>query len=570
MIQRTSRLKRYINVVVALWRANPLWLTLVLTGLLGALTYVIIYGITILNPTHVEWLLMSSGDPLVLGLDLKQHYLGWVWFRDAPWAWPVGLITTQAYPTGISVTFMDAIPLLAIPLKALSWLLPADFQYIALWQFGCFILQGMLAGVIIRTVSKRLWVILAGTVFFVLCPVLLARTFFHEALVAQWLILLSIALLLYAQRFSIRRTTVLWTITLTLAVLIHPYFIPIIAPLFFAMLVATHRSWKASLTTAIIPIIVSLSVFWMIGGFVPADINSVGRGFHPFDLASPFQSMGWSIVPNIVPIIAENTLYVGLGVIYGFVLAVTLFTIRLVRMPTLRPRIWKVVRTCLSVRYVIIYAGFMLLLIIAASPVIRWNDVTLFSYDVPQIVDAFWGVFRASVRLVWPLYYLFVVGVVFALVKLLGNTRLMVGAMLVLACVQIIDVGLSPNTLQAAKDVRYIQTIPHTPLLHIPTWLSFTDGKKHLIYVDSILSIDDSYALSDVATPARLTMNDAYYARSPRSAIQNTKEQALISLRSGILDSDTVYITKDKSVVDSITVPTKTLFDNGYYAIITK
>ena len=50
-----------------------------LTGaLLGVLVFLAVYGVRVLDPTSVDWILNSlSPDPI-------QHYLGWELFRRSP------------------------------------------------------------------------------------------------------------------------------------------------------------------------------------------------------------------------------------------------------------------------------------------------------------------------------------------------------------------------------------------------------------------------------------------------------------------------------------------------------
>ena len=50
-----------------------------LTGaLLGALIFLLLYGVRVLDPTSVDWILNNpSPDP-------AQHYLGWELFRQQP------------------------------------------------------------------------------------------------------------------------------------------------------------------------------------------------------------------------------------------------------------------------------------------------------------------------------------------------------------------------------------------------------------------------------------------------------------------------------------------------------
>ena len=51
-------------------------------ALIGFLAFWATAGLPFLNPTNVAWL--QGGDPL-------QHYLGWAFYRNSPWTWPIGL-----------------------------------------------------------------------------------------------------------------------------------------------------------------------------------------------------------------------------------------------------------------------------------------------------------------------------------------------------------------------------------------------------------------------------------------------------------------------------------------------
>ncbi|HZA49197.1 MAG TPA: hypothetical protein VE549_00565, partial [Myxococcaceae bacterium] len=45
-----------------------------------------------LDPTHLSWLLN--------GEDWGTHLLGWLFFRNEPWALPLGRLTSYVYPVG--------------------------------------------------------------------------------------------------------------------------------------------------------------------------------------------------------------------------------------------------------------------------------------------------------------------------------------------------------------------------------------------------------------------------------------------------------------------------------------
>ena len=163
-----------------------------LTGaLLGALVFVALYGVQVLNPASVDWILNNpSPDP-------SQHYLGWAFFRQSPVHLPyIGANYSNIYPYRTSVLFTDSIPLLALLFKCLGPLLPARFQYFGWWGLACYALQGGFAQAILARLggvrkeqTARCWATVAGAGVLVLFPALTVRMFAHTALAANWLVI---------------------------------------------------------------------------------------------------------------------------------------------------------------------------------------------------------------------------------------------------------------------------------------------------------------------------------------------------------------------------------------------
>ena len=108
-------------------------------ALAGILFFLALYGVQVLDPANPDWILNRGPDP-------SQHYLGWEFYRQSPLRLPfLGMSYSTVYPYRISVLYTDSIPLLALLLRPVAALLPAQFQYLGLWGIGCFALQGFLA-----------------------------------------------------------------------------------------------------------------------------------------------------------------------------------------------------------------------------------------------------------------------------------------------------------------------------------------------------------------------------------------------------------------------------------------
>ena len=158
----------------------------------SAFIFCAIYGVHVLNPTYVDWC-MSGGD-------LPQHYLGWCSFRNSPWMFPIGMTRELTYPIATSVIFTDSIPLLAVPCKLLSFLLPSDFQYFGLWGISCFVLQGLVSARILSKILKEKLSVFFGALIFVLSPVMIWRMFIQTSLAGHWVLLMALYLFLYPPR----------------------------------------------------------------------------------------------------------------------------------------------------------------------------------------------------------------------------------------------------------------------------------------------------------------------------------------------------------------------------------
>ena len=131
------------------------------------------------NPSNISWLFEAR-------LDWSTHYLGWGFFRDAPWQFPLGTINDYYYPIGTNIGFTDSIPLVAILLKSISFLLPENFQYFGMWLFLCMYLNGYYSLKIFEYFKINKIVSYALVVFILINPVFIFRQV-HPSYCAHWL-----------------------------------------------------------------------------------------------------------------------------------------------------------------------------------------------------------------------------------------------------------------------------------------------------------------------------------------------------------------------------------------------
>ena len=125
---------------------------------------------------------------------------------------------------GLSISWLDSIPLMAVLLRPLSAVLPESFQYMGIWACLCFGLQAYFA---LRLGS----LLFPGQPLFVLgaallltgAPAAMYRMFGHHALASHWLILAALWCIPRTSRIAAWRWLLPFGTILALAGSVSPY-----------------------------------------------------------------------------------------------------------------------------------------------------------------------------------------------------------------------------------------------------------------------------------------------------------------------------------------------------------
>lgn len=366
-----------------------------LTGaLLGALVFLILYGVRVLDPTCVDWILNNpSPDP-------AQHYLGWVFYRRSGWHLPyLGANYSAIYPYRTSILYTDSIPLLAVLGKLLGGVLPARFQYLGLWGLFCYAMQGGLTQALIARVggvrpgdTAKNWASVLGAGVLVLFPALNIRMFAHTALAANWLVLLALWLWLCAEQSENRPTAaklcLWWGILGLLCAGIHLYYLPMVGMVLVAACVQRALE-KRGPAAVVLPVAsfcgAALAELFVLGAFA-ANFAGYSNGYlSGADLANLF-------VPGLGAS-WEQEIYAGLGTTIAVVLAL----------------VWLLVQHKQAGAFfcrhknVVIAALVLLVLdaIAAMGNTVTFAGRTLFTVPIPQALMDFWAMFSSCARLAW-------------------------------------------------------------------------------------------------------------------------------------------------------------------------
>ena len=366
-----------------------------LTGaLLGALVFLILYGVRVLDPTCVDWILNNASP------DPAQHYLGWVFYRRSGWHLPyLGANYSAIYPYRTSILYTDSIPLLAVLGKLLGGVLPARFQYLGLWGLFCYAMQGGLAQALIARVSgvrpgdtAKNWASVLGAGVLVLFPALNIRMFAHTALAANWLVLLALWLWLCAEQSENRPTAaklcLWWGILGLLCAGIHLYYLPMVGMVLVAACVQRALE-KRGPAAVVLPVAsfcgAALAELFVLGAFA-ANFAGYSNGYlSGADLANLF-------VPGLGAS-WEQEIYAGLGTTIAVVLALAGLLVQHKQAGAFFRRH----------KNVVIAALVLLVLdaIAATGNTVTFAGRTLFTVPIPQALMDFWAMFSSCARLAW-------------------------------------------------------------------------------------------------------------------------------------------------------------------------
>ncbi|WP_219095190.1 DUF6311 domain-containing protein [Pseudomonas sp. UMAB-40] len=508
------------------------WVVAWLPLLMGVVSFLMVIGPRALDPQNIAWL--ESGDP-------ATHYLGWAFFRHAPWTFPLGLNPAYGLELGNAIIFSDSNPLLALLFKPFSAWLPETFQYFGIWLLMCFVLQAWFAWKLMGLVTPSVLLGLLGTGLFLFSPPMFLRMGSHLSLAGHFLILAALYLALLP---NVARRRLAWGSLLAATALVHAYLLAMVALIWVADLVGRtfkHQlKWRTALIElALLFLLVSVCC-WQAGYFSVGDGTvSAGFGLYRMNLLAPIDANGWSLVlPNLPEGSGdyEGFNYLGAGLLLLAICAgVVLF------------------RRTTGVGNTLRGLPVLLLTLIGLTLFALSNDIGVgrfgFHYWLPERFVDRANIFRASGRMFWPVFYAIVLVVIYLVVR--GHRPRVAACLLALAmCVQVVDTqdgwaGLRQNRMMA-KASQW-----STPLRD-PFWAS---AALHYAKVRSLQPQNQSDTWQPIANYAAsqgLKTDTAYLGRMSSKALERARQNAARMLQTGQYEPDSLYILDEKSMLEAV------------------
>ena len=507
---------------------------------IGVIAFLVIAGPRFLDPTNVAWLV--GGDPL-------QHYLGWAFYRNGPWTWPVGLSPLYGMEFSNSIVFTDSIPLLAIPFKAISQFLPQPFQYLGIWVLLCFVLQAYFAFRLIGLITNSLAIQCLGSILFLFSPPLIFRLSLHESLMGHFFILAALYLNLKPANDEISNKkinlhSIAWIFLLAVAIMVHFYLVVMVFALWIADLLKRaflqkSTSFSAALIEIVTALLVMALVAWQVGYFAIESASGTTRGFGDFrtNLLALFNSRGWSYWLRPIPLrdsveaaTGEGFQYLGAGsllLLLGTVFAVITGKIQFLG----------------TIRLAFKNYLFLLFVLITLALISFSNYVGFGPWNVriplPDFLLSILSIVRSSSRLFWPMYYTILLMITYVLIKAYSSRSVMI-LFATAAVLQVVDT--SAGWLPIREKVSLIFSSQFKTKLQNPFW---KNAGRHYQNIVTTGGQENWEEFGIYASENQMSTNIAHIARVDYKKSEQSFSKVNQQLHQGPLDLKTLYVFQD-------------------------
>lgn len=519
--------------------------------MLGAIAFFVIVGFDPLNPVNAGWILGR--------LDPTQHYLGWLFYRNSEWAFPIGLNPSFGQDISSSIVYSDSIPLLAIPFKILGPLLPERFHYFGIWLFACFLLQAWMSWKILSLYSKSLVLKLLGCGLFLFFPPMLWRINTpaggHSALVGHFLILWALYLILRPPQ---SKRTLLWVLLLSISALTHFYLFAIVALLWLTDLlnhchIQSDISMKQAFLEISMALLCILLLSWQAGYFaISASLNNDrGYGFYGMNVLGLIDSQGWSYILKSQTKSSswgEGFSYLGFGVLIASL--ATLIT--LVKKSSNNTNVLK---TFLKKHR---YLGMLIILLslFAIGNRVGIGDISL-TYALPSWALRIADVLRSSARMFWPVQYLLMIAIFAAIVRSYSHKT---AVAILAACFLIQAADTSKGWLQNREQLARFQPYDsYAKTLSNGFWMNVPAHYRHLTLIPAVNRPPNWENFAIYAATNHLTTDAVHMARIDLVKQEQSNSKLNQQIDTGSFDLDTLYIVENRFVIAALaTAPDNT------------
>jgi len=510
--------------------------------IVAIIVFQITYGFEVLDPTNINWLMAAYHD-------WGTHYLGWAFYRNDPWGFPLTDVQSYFYPIGTNVGFTDTIPLLALFFKIFSGILPEDFQFYGIWFLVCYFLVAFYSIKILRLYNVRSIYILLGVFLITANPVLAFRGM-HPSLCAHWILLASIYnFLIKSNNDTVYKINKNQILLLILSATINPYLTAMVAG-FNIIVPLKHYFYEKTIKIKqliIYPLIafVSSIIIWVVFGLLVFDNNTnldVGNiyGLYAFNLNSFFNSYGHysKFFPHLGMVTDnqhEGFGYLGFGIILLFLIAV-LYVLFFKRQVFYNNK-----------SLILLFLLSFFLFLFAVSNQVSFGTKVIFNYPTFGFIEKLGNIFRAIGRFIWVDYYLILFFSIIVVSKVRINKDLKLLVFLLIFSVQLYDIE---NLLTSRKLISGSFSTKLQDDKWINIFKEFDEVITYPPYTNNLVYNMDYQDLSFLALKAKRPITNGYVARENLSDSKRFKDTLANILKRGEISKDKIYVINSANLKD--------------------
>lgn len=525
--------------------------------ILGLILFLICYGFSALNPSYEGIVMMDR--------DITQHYMGWLYYRNSDWHFPIGLMDGISAPYQVSIVYSDSIPLFAVFFKLISGVLPETFQYFGIYGFVSFGLMGGFASNLINYFIKKPALSVALSTFFILSPYVLHRMFIHTALAGQWVIIFAMLLWIkhpYREEKPVRNMFC-WTALLFVTSGIHLYLVAMVYVFCFLNsleIVIRDKQWKWPIINLVASFVAVFFNLYILGAFY-GGVSAGAGGFGEFSatLLTFFDAGNPDFSARILPNLPEGMYqfegygYLGFGMI---MLCLFAFIIRMNKKVKFSDAATCILRFRLLIIACVVFGIWSIIPNITIGESINEPSVrTLLSIPMPGFLTNLFSILRCNGRFIWPVCYSIFLGVIVYLNYVFENqeksfSRKFCTVGLVLALlVQVFD--LSSGIIDKRTNQFFGEKYEPWYAVRGDVWDKLLETRPHVVYMQTDMERGTrlGYAIARKTIKVGGDINTFYLARDLNADVQVTIDEYKKELENKNARNDVIYIFPADTVI---------------------
>ena len=490
-------------------------------GILGFLFFAVTVGIEKLDPRNIAWMTFK---------DQRAHWVGWLFFADDRWRWPLGVNPRYGWGGVNSIVNTDSWPLFALLFKAIDLEIFDRGQYFGLALASCAIALFVGAEKLFRLLGLSHLQSLIGSIVLTTTPLFWWTQRWYSAISGGLCLLVWAFVYCLRTRRESRFRMLPWLVILLLAIATNFYLFGIVAPLWLAAVLSpgirSRSDFGRLASSLVVTGLASALVMYVLGYFaMPVSSSSTGRyGIYTANLLGLFDVNSSSrLLPELPsPPLQYEPTSLGIGALLILAVAmVRLFVsprqVVTVLVPAVRRHAW--LTTSVLAMFAFSVSNYMTI------------GERGYNFEIHYRVWQLFSVFQSSVRFIWPLTALATIAlvVISTRLKLIGMT------LLVSACLlQVFDVWPQLRTVAERHDGT------DSPIQYEESLWSALPAQYTTLAIHRPLNIrtgwdECSFAAVKMGRFARC----AYLSRA--FGIQLAADQQEADLLSGLPDSSVVY-----------------------------